>query len=118
MTIDYVMSELGFTKREIAEKKRYINSMKDWTAITFKELSEMNAKQLEGLKSVCWKDGEYRCSTVGIQDVNLTIVNTTVVSAQWSDSDGDPRLYNYELTDKINNIGEGDWNYGLYKKKS
>jgi hypothetical protein len=67
--------------------------------------------------SFCWHDGEVRCDTIGISDVKITPSSREgSFDVHWSDSNGDPSVYDVKLDDKIDNIGDGDWNYGLYKK--
>lgn len=117
---DYIkmMRELRFDDYEIALKLEELEDLSGWTPITLSELKSMTESELKELKSYCWHDGRPRCDCIGIQDVVFTQsrYNPNGWDVNWSDENGDPSLDGYELDDVIDNIGSGDWNYGLYKK--
>lgn len=117
-TVRGVLKQLGFSKEEIQDKMQEQADLKGWKAITVEELSKMSEKELKQLKSYCWKNGNPRCDSIGITSVSIVSSgpNTSLFDIEWSDGNGDPNLYGYNKSDKIDNIGDGTWNYGLYKK--
>lgn len=118
---DYIemMRKLRFDDYEIALKLEELEDLTGWTPITFAELKSMTEAELKELKSYCWHDGKPRCDCIGISDVVFTQsqYDPNEWDVTWSDEDGDPSLDGYKLEDVIDNIGDGDWNYGLYRKE-
>lgn len=90
--------------------------LKGWEPVSLKELKSMTQSELDKLKSYCWHDGKPRCSCVGITDLKITKGKNHHV-VEFSDENGDPRFEVRDINTKIDNIGDGEWNYGLYKKK-
>jgi hypothetical protein len=87
-----------------------------WVPITFEELKKMPPEKLKELKSYCWKDGNPRCDCIGITDVNFEqIYNSWKLT--FSTDYGEPSITFFNYKQKIDNIGDGAWNYGLYKRK-
>lgn len=117
-----ILKLLDFEYHEIESRIFQYKTLKDWIPITVEELSKMSDEEKEKLLSFCWHDGEVRCDTIGITDVLITqsesFPDSTECNLNWSDSNGDPYIYGIEMTDKIHNRGDGQWNYGLYKKKT
>jgi hypothetical protein len=114
----YCLTELGYDQYEIKDRIYQYKTLKGWTAITVKELSEMKEPELKKLLSFCWHDGETRCDCIGIQDVKIIPSHSEGnFNVEWSDMNGDPNIYGLSMDDKIDNVGDGTWNYGLYKKK-
>lgn len=112
-----MMKELGYDSEKIDSLVTQVKNLKGWTPITLIELMEMSDKDLKKLKSYCWHDGNYRCDTIGISNLKVIKVAEGRYNVEWSDNDGDPNLYSVLLDEEIHNIGDGEWNYGLYKKK-
>lgn len=108
-----VLRELRFEDEEIEDKLTEYEELKGWVPITFLELKQMTEEEWKSLKSYCWKSGSPRCQCVGITNVKFNENNSKVT---YSDGNGDPTVYISELTDKIHNIGDGKWAYGLYRK--
>lgn len=111
-----IMKELGMDSYEIESKITELKVLKGWIPITLKELIEMSDKDLRKLMSYCWHDGDYRCDTIGISNLKTEKLVDGRYNVEWSDSNGDPSLYAISLNGKINNVGDGAWNYGLFKK--
>ena len=110
-----VMKEIGYDDQEIEDKLYEHNIFKGWTPITVKELQEMDENKQKELFSFCWHDGQVRCDTIGIR--NLKIENSgNGWRINWSDMNGDPTIYVSNLDTLLDNFGDGEWNYGLYKK--
>jgi len=109
-------SELGIPQETIdALFEEQPTLSNEWKALTFKELRNIDESELPKLLSYCWKEGRYRCSCIGISE--LTIDKTNTVS--YSDRNGDPMIDLWTDIDddfKIDNVGDGTWNYGLYRK--
>lgn len=87
----------------------------EWTPITLGELRVMKQDELDKLYSNCWKNGEQRCACIGISNLEISDTNTIT----YSDIDGDPEIDLWKDIDEdflIDNVGNGTWNYGLYKK--
>jgi hypothetical protein len=111
------MKQLGFDRHEISDRMEQYKSLNGWKPITIKELSKMTDEEKSKLKSYCWKNGNPRCDSVGITDVKITPSDRPgCFDVSWSDSDGDPNIYGYEESQKIDQIGDGTWDYGLYKR--
>ena len=103
-----------------------------WEPITYRELKEMSEEELLKLKSYCWRDGQPRCDCIGIRNLsfekhinnegstNIHRPETIWYKIQWSDNDGDPciTMRDDEWDSNIDNVGDGEWNYGLYREKS
>lgn len=95
---------------------KMIEKLKDYTAITAEELKKMTNSELSELLTVCWKRGKHRYDTIGITDVQIDEEQPDgYVMVNWSNDSGDPDVY-IKPNEKIDNVGDGDWNYGLYKK--
>lgn len=116
--LEIVMKGLGYEQHEIEDKIYQVKTLKGWTPITVQELSEMSQKELDKLLSFCWHDGHCRCDCIGITDLTITedVKNKGYWDVSWSDGNGDPQIYVDSLSTVINNIGNGDWNYELFKK--
>ena len=87
-----------------------------WRPVRFGELKTLSDSELSGLFSNCWKNGEQRCSCIGIRNLKISETNTVT----WSDVDGDPEIDLWEDIDEdfeLHNVGDGTWNYGLYIKR-
>lgn len=106
-----VLRQIGMDEDEIEDKIIVLDELKGHGPVSARELLEMPESELAKLKSFCWHEGRYRCDTVGISDLS---VKGLVVN--YSDSNGDPTVYVTSLDQKIDNIGDGEWNYGLYRK--
>ncbi len=100
-----------------------------WEAITFKELKEMTPDELSKLLSYCWKEGEPRCDTIGISNLVITPRKSSYISGadhqryiknywylEYSDDNGDPSFEISNEDELIHKLGDGTWNYGLYKR--
>ena len=86
--------------------------------VTAEELENMSDDELQNLFSVCWHEGRLRCETTGITDVSIENGwedNGFIV--EWSDDNGDPSIYVDSMNELIDDVGDGEWDYGLYKKK-
>lgn len=93
----------------------------NWESISANQLAEMTDDERSNLLSVCWHEGKFRCETVGISDLNLDqhfFSGNSYFRLAWSDRNGDPHIFVKDMDKKIDNVGDGDWNYGLYKRKN
>lgn len=117
-----ILTELGFEDYEIEDKIYEKKTLDGWRAITVGELKDMDESNYPNILSFTWHDGECRCDTIGISDVEI-IRNKydrddeESYDISWSDGNGDPSIGGYILESEIDNIGDGTWNYGLYIKK-
>ena len=121
---DYVklLKKLNLDDYEIEDKLYIMDTLKDWKPLTLREVIEMSDDERKKLLSFCWHDGESRCDTIGITNFEYHPAKCKregedLYDVNWSDINGDPSLYGIKMDTKINNIGEGDWNYGLFKRK-
>jgi hypothetical protein len=112
-----VMRQLRFTDEQIENKLIEYGDLNGWEPITFVELISMSQKEKDKLKSYCWHEGIPRCETIGIFDVVFHDY-TTYFKLTYSDNNGDPYIHFGldGMNNKIDNVGDGTWNYGLYKK--
>jgi hypothetical protein len=91
------------------------NDLKGWTPVTLRELQAMSEEERKKLLSYCWHDGRVRCSCIGITNLEVTPYSNSY-DIKWSDIDGDPHTRVSTLDEPMHNIGDGEWNYGLYRK--
>ncbi len=112
-----MLKKLRFDDHQISLKLEKMEGLEGWESITFNELKEMTQDELDKLLSYCWHDGNPRCDCIGIHDVKFEN-RPDYYEVTWSDSNGDPRVTtdSLDLDEKIDNVGNGDWNYGLYRK--
>ena len=110
------MKELGMDDREIKHRLYMLELLKGTVPLKVSEVIAMSQDELDKVISVCWHDGKYRCDCVGINSVNLETECYDGINLSWCDSDGDPEIYTKSVEDFVDNIGDGEWNYGLYKK--
>jgi len=92
-----------------------IKKFREYNPISVHELSNLSDDELKNILSVCWHEGKFRCDTIGITDVSI-VKDSDGYNISWSDGNGDPRIYTDTMSELIDDIGDGDWNYGLYKK--
>lgn len=111
-----LLKKTGLEDHQVNTKMYEIKSLSGWVPVSLKELSLMNEKELSELKSFCWHDGEYRCQTIGIRDLNVS-KSERGWDVSFSDNDGDPHFEIFDENEPIHNIGDGTWNYGLFKHK-
>lgn len=113
------MRELGMNDYDIESILQVKEDLKGWKPITFQELKEMPEAKLAKLKAYCWHDGHPRCDCIGIENVAFEergLNGNKYWLVTYSNQTGDPRLECRDLGAEINNLGDGEWNYGLYKK--
>jgi hypothetical protein len=91
------------------------NKLAGWTPVTLRELQAMSEEERKKLLSFCWHDGRVRCDCIGITDLVVTPYEHSY-GLDWSDINGDPQTQVSTLDEPIHNVGDGTWNYGLYKK--
>ena len=91
------------------------SDLKGWKPITLRELQAMSEEDRKKLLSYCWHDGRVRCSCIGITDLKVSPFKHSD-RVQWSDTSGDPDFEVFDMDAPIHNIGDGEWNYGLYRK--
>ena len=123
-----VIKALKLLKMEDYEIEQKICEMEDMEgkkAITFEELKNMSEENRKKLYSYCWKEGRPRCSCTGISDVIFTKHPRSSGGSYWtlgySDGNGEPHFEFDDWKEKIDKVGDGYWDYGLYrviKKKS
>lgn len=92
-----LMRQLGMDDYEIEDKLFQMDDLKGWYPITLKELLEMGEDELNKLKSYCWKEGRYRCDTIGISDLKIEkrqSGNREYWSVSYSDGMWPSDLYN------------------------
>lgn len=110
-----MMKQLRFDDYQIEMKLSEMEDLKEWEPITLKELQSMSQDDLSKLKSYCWHDGNPRCDCIGISHLKVT-QGKYGYTVEFSDENGDPRFEVRDVNSKIDNVGDGEWNYGLYKK--
>lgn len=81
-------------------------------ALSYNDVVGMTSEQLKSVVSVCWHENSLRCYAEGISTVNFDSIRQTI---NWSDNDGDPSIENYNPDQKIHQLGDGEWDYGIYK---
>ena len=90
----------------------------DYEPITLQQLVDMNTADYEDILSYTWKDGKERDWGIGITDVDIQPNGGTSYNLSWSDSLGDPYVYDIYKHTLIYKMNEGEtWQYGLFKKK-
>ena len=115
-----VLKSLRMSEEEIWARINETSDLEDYTPITYRELVNMSEEELSNLYSYCWHDGAPRCDCTGITDVLLEEASYSgkkYYILSYSDGCGDPHFTFDNYDDFIDNVGDGEWNYGLYKKK-
>lgn len=110
------LKKIGMDKHEIEKRISEIEKLDGWEPINLVELMSMKQEQLDQLLSYCWHDGKYRCHTVGITDLDI-IQEKSYWVVTFSDDFGDPRFEVRSVDQPIKRLGDGEWDYGLFKKK-
>lgn len=111
------MKELGFEEYQIQSKITEKEELEGYRPITLKELIEMKEKDLKTLLSYTWKEGTRRCCDIGIQDLKIT-KETNYYYITYGDDSGNPRFSIRDEKEKIFKVGDGTWDYGLFKKQT
>ncbi len=112
-----MMKQLRFDDYEIESKLNEMEDLIGWEAVTLKELQSMSQSELDKLKSYCWHDGRPRCDCIGITNLSITGPGKYGhYRVEFSDENGDPHFEIRDINSKIDNVGDGEWNYGLFKK--
>jgi hypothetical protein len=110
-----ILKLLNFKDSEINSSLASYEGVQDWEPITLRELKKMSEDELKELKSVCWHEGRLRCTSIGINKLEI-IKNKNYYLISFSDDAGDPSFYLNKLTDKMDRCGDFEWTYGLFKK--
>lgn len=91
-----------------------------WKPVTIRQLTLMSTDDHHKLMSYCWHEGKYRCHGIGITDLASHYMykgtDHTYYTLSWSDENGDPKIEVPSLDTPIGNVGDGEWNYGIYQK--
>lgn len=111
-----LMRRAGLDDEFIESTLHERNDLDGWEPITFKELKKMSEDKLKKLLSYCWHDSSPRCDTIGITNIVFSKVSKSQNKLEFSDDCGDPEIYFSDENQKIHKLGDGTWNYGLYKK--
>ena len=122
-----LLKSLRMSDDEIWSKINETSDLESYTPITYRELENMSDAEKDELYSYCWHDGRFRCDCVGITDVIFKkypraggiceTLSSSYYSLNFSNENGDPKIIFHSYDDLIDNVGDGEWNYGLYKKK-
>ena len=110
-----VLHKIGMDDDEIEDRLTSMDELAGWEAVTPRELQAMTEEELSGLMSYVWHDGRPRCDTIGITDLKVT-QGTYSVRVEFSDRNSDPDFEVLDMDTKIHNKGDGEWNYGVYRK--
>lgn len=89
--------------------------MKKKIYLTPRMIKVLNEEQLRLVKSETWKNGEWRCETVGIYNISIEESVTrglSDVKFSWSEEHGDPIIY-VTLDQEINKISYDNWEFSL-----
>jgi hypothetical protein len=104
--------KLGYSDSKINSNLVLMELLDNYEALKVFEVLNMDQIKLDNVLSVCWHEGNYRCHSIGIKNVFL---EKNYLS--WEDSQGEPSVHIKYMEKPIENIGNGEWNYGLYQKK-
>ncbi len=90
-------------------------------ALSYNDIINMTDVELENLISICWhethgiyyNENTFRCDSDGLFNIEYTQELTRL---EWEDNEGGASIYRYEdLNAKIHRLGDGEWDYGIYK---
>lgn len=85
--------------------------------ITLQQLVDMNVSNYEDIVSYVWRYDKPRGFCMGIANVEVQPAAGTSYNLSWSDSLGDPMIFEIFKHTPINKFPEGEiWQYGLFKK--
>ena len=87
-------------------------------AVTVNDVLEMSEEERSKLWSACWHDGRYdapRCACRGILNFKVEKSHGDRFKVSWDDRDGSPHFEVFSYDDKIHQVGDGEWDYGLYR---
>lgn len=110
-----ILKYFDFEDSVINSRFASYEEVQGWKPITLRELKKMSEDELKELKSVCWHEGRLRCTSIGINMLEI-IKNKNSYLISFSDDAGDPSFYLSKLTDKMDKCGDFEWTYGLFKK--
>ena len=88
-------------------------------ALTPNEILKMDDYELVFIHSICYRNGRPRYDTNGIIHFKITeekSVKNKYYTISWSSDCSDPEIIMRNLDDKIEDLGDGEWSYGLYIK--
>ena len=115
-----ILKQLRMSEDEIWAKINEVSDLENYTPITYRELANMSDDEQSKLYAYCWHDGNPRCDCTGITDVLFEEANYSggiYYILSYSNETGEPHFTFHNYDDFIDNVGDGEWNYGLYKKK-
>lgn len=113
------LRKLGIDDGDIEDVLQQKEDFNGWKRITLKELMKMNEGDLSKLMSYCWHDGRPRCDTIGITDLKVEerkSGNVVYYHVEFSDGNGDPSFEVRDINQELHKVGDGEWDYGLYKE--
>ena len=114
-----MLLKVGYSAKEAEGKKYEYEILRWWEPITVNQLMRMDKSDLKEVLSFCWHNGEVRCHATGIQNLTIGLVkhgDRNSFDIRWGDDNGDPHVIADYLDTEIYKIGDGEWNYGLFKK--
>jgi len=112
-----LMKAIGMEDWEVEDKIYQTKELENWKPVTLGELMSMSQEELSQLKSFCWKEGHSRCVCIGINDLVVT-EKEGYYNVEFGDDNGGPSFECDDLNTEIHKLGDGQWDYGLYKKKN
>lgn len=95
-------------------------------ALSYNDIRKMSDDELKQVITICWHEACYnggcnyesfRCDDDGIRDICYVSTKYSQYELSWSDDSGDPSVYIDSFDEKIHQLGDGEWDYGLYKPK-
>jgi hypothetical protein len=88
-------------------------------SLSYNEIKDMSEAQLSQLITMCWHESfgrtfneeTFRCDSDGIKDIKYA--NNKL---EWESDDSEcGYVQRYDADEKIHQLGDGEWDYGIYK---
>lgn len=83
--------------------------------LTVRMLQTFNEDELKLVKSKTWKNGEWRCETVGIYNIEVKDfpnIGPDIKSFSWEEEHGGPTIY-LTLDEEIKRLPQDNWHFSM-----
>jgi hypothetical protein len=112
-----LLQKLGLSQIDIVSALKVLELKRDTVPVSYRELISMNEHEMSKLLSLSWKDGRYQHHCYGVDEVSIDYREDDWNILRYFDYHNIiVKIYFERSVDLIDNVGNGQWNYGLYRK--